>query len=168
MAVNDDLDIPAYNPATIVTSETVTIEAPASIVWEILTDMPRYGEWNPYCFSAKSTLEMGAPVHMKLNSYTTPGEVYPGCEYICAFVPERMISWELPYSDAMPYPARRDQIITALGSDRCTYYSTDAFFENGEHVMFFCSGWIKRAFDDTAKAIKARAEAMHAARKAAA
>jgi len=160
---------PAYDPATTVRSDTVTIEAPASIVWEILTDLPRYGEWNPFCFSAQSTLEMGAPVEMQLNSYTMPGETYPNVEYVCAKWPERMISWELPDTEAMPYPARRDQVIEALGPDRCAYYSTDAFFgPNARHVMFFCGAWIKRAFDDTAHALKARAEAMHAEQKAAA
>ena len=163
------IELPDYDPATTVRSDTVEIDAPASVVWAILTDLPRYGEWNPYCFSAESTLEMGAPVHMKLNSYTVPGEVYPGCEYICAFEPEQLLSWELPYSDEMPYPARRDQVIEALGPERCRYHSTDAFLEeNGKHVMFFCAGWVKRAFDDTARALKARAEAFHAAQKAAA
>ena len=64
----------------------------------------------------------------------------------------------------MPYPARRDQVIEASGSERCRYYSTDTFFgDNARHVMFFCSEWIKRAFDDTAYALKARAEAVHVA-----
>jgi len=49
-----------------------------------------------------------------------------------------------------------------LGPERCAYYSSDAFLgENGIHVMRFTGGWIKRAFDDTARAFKARAEAMH-------
>lgn len=160
---------PPYDPAVTVRSETVTIEAPAAVVWEVLTDLPNYGAWNPYCFAAESTLEMGAPLHMQLNSYTMPGEVYPNVEYICAKVPDRLISWELPHTDAMPYPARRDQVIEAQGPDRCTYYSTDEFFgPNGPHVMFFCGAWVKRAFDDTAQGLKRRAEALYAGRKVAA
>ena len=30
----------------IVTSIDVDIAAPASVVWEVLTDLPRYREWN--------------------------------------------------------------------------------------------------------------------------
>ncbi len=160
---------PSYDPATTVRSDTVTIDAPASVVWEVLTDLPRYGAWNPFCYAVTSTLEMGAPVEMQLNNYTMPGETYPNVEYVCAKVPERLLSWELPDSEAMPYPARRDQVIEALGPARCTYYSTDAFFgPNARHVMFFCGAWIKRAFDDTARALKARAEALHRERQAAA
>lgn len=149
------------DPNAVVSSERVEINAPTSVVWEILTDLPRYGEWNPFCFEAVSTLEMGAPVHMKLHSYTEPGAVLPNCEFVCAFEPERLLSWELPWSEAWPYAARRDQIIEALGSDRCAYVSTDAFLgDNGIHVMRFAGPWVKRAFDDTALALKARAEAI--------
>ncbi len=160
---------PKTDPATTVYSDTVTINAPASVVWEVLTDLPNYGAWNPFCIAAKSTLEMGAPLEMTLANYTMPGETYPNVEYVCANVPEKLLSWELPDSPEMPYPARRDQVIEAVDDQSCTYYSTDAFFgPNAQHVMFFCSQWIKRAFDDTAVALKERAEALHRERKAAA
>lgn len=150
------------NPDAVVTSERVEIAAPAALVWEILVDLPRYGEWNPFCIAAESTLEMGAPVHMTLKSYTEPDATFPNCEYVCAFEPEQLLSWALPHNDAWPYPARRDQIIEPLGDAACTYHSTDAFLgPNGIHVMRFAGPWVKRAFDDTAHALKARAEAMH-------
>jgi len=155
-----------YDPETLVASDPIEIDAPASIVWEILIDMPRYGEWNPFCVAARSTLEMGAPVFMSLVDYTSPGRLIPNVEYICALEPERLLSWELPDSDAWPYPARRDQVIEPLGPNRCRYLSTDAFTgPNGIHVMRFCGAWVTRAFNDTARALKVRAEAMHAERQ---
>ena len=150
-----------YDRDTLVVSDKVEIEAPASVVWEVLTDLPSYSAWNPFCIRAESTLEMGAPVYMTLASYTMPGQLNPNCEYICAIEPERLLSWELQDNPVWPYPARRDQIIEPLGENRCSYYSTDAFFgDNGIHVMRFCGDWVKRAFDDTAKALKKRAEAL--------
>ena len=158
-AENPNVD---FNPDALVTSIKVEIDAPASLVWDILIDMPKYGEWNPFCIECDSTLEMGAPVNMKLKSYITPDEVFDNCEFICAFEPEKMISWELPYSDEWPYPARRDQIIESLGPEKCSYFSTDAFLgDNGIHVMRFAGPWVKLAFDDTAHALKARAEALY-------
>jgi hypothetical protein len=154
------------DPDAIVASDRVEIAAPAAIVWEILIDLPRYGEWNPFCIAATSTLAMGAPVNMTLKSYIEPDVTFPNCEYVCAFEPERRLSWELPHDDAWPYPARRDQIIETIGPEACAYQSTDAFLgPNGIHVMRFAGSWVKRAFDDTALALKARAEAMHRARK---
>ena len=89
-----------FNPDAITRSETVAINAPASIVWQILTDLPRYNEWNPFCIRAVSTLEMGAPVEMTLINYATAGgPTVPNLEYICGFEPERLLSWEFPNLD---------------------------------------------------------------------
>jgi hypothetical protein len=155
--------ISGFDPDAVTVSETVTINAPARVVWDILCDMPRYNEWNPFCVRAESTLEMGAAVNMTLVNYAVPGTLVPNCEYICAFEPERMISWEMVFTPEWPYPARRDQIIEAVGADSCHYHSTDAFLGvNGIHVFRFAGPWIKRAFDDSAFALKARAEMMFA------
>jgi hypothetical protein len=155
-----------YDRSILVASAPVEIEAPASVVWEILMDMGRYGEWNPFCVRAESALELGAPVRMSLVDYANPGRLVPNVEYICALEPERLLSWEFRYDPAWPYPARRDQIITPLGPGRCRYISTDAFTgENGIHVMRFAGPWIERAFNDTARALKRRAEAIHQAGK---
>lgn len=150
----------AVDPDAIVESVTVEINAPASLVWEILTDMPNYGKWNPFCVECESTLKMGAPVKMKLKSYVNaPPEYFENCEYVCAFEPEKQLSWALPHYDAWPYPARRDQFIEAMGPEWCKYFSTDQFLgPNGIHVMRFAGPWIKQAFDDTAHALKAYAE----------
>jgi hypothetical protein len=150
-----------FDPEAVTRSETVEINAPAKIVWDILIDLPRYNEWNPFCIRAVSTLEMGAAVEMTLINYATAGgPTVPNLEYICAKDPEKLMSWEFPNLDYWPYPARRDQVIEATGPDSCRYYSTDAFLGvNGIHVFRFAGPWIKRAFDDSAIALKARAEA---------
>lgn len=154
-----------FDPDAVVESVTVDIAAPASVVWQVLIDLPRYNEWNPSCIRAESTLEMGAPVDMTLQSYAEPGKLFPVVEYICAFEPERLLSWSAPYDDAWPYPARRDQVITATGPNACRYHTTDAFLgEHGIHVYRFAGPWVKRSFDDTAHALKARAEAIWRAR----
>lgn len=157
--------VAGFDPDAVTVSDTVEIAAPARLVWEILLDMPRYAEWNPFCVRAVSTLEMGAAVEMTLANYAVPGSLVPNLEYICAFEPERLISWEMKYTPEWPYPARRDQIIETTGPESCRYHSTDAFLgANGIHVFRFAGPWVKRAFDDTARALKARAEALHAAR----
>ncbi|MCY3793972.1 MAG: SRPBCC domain-containing protein, partial [Gammaproteobacteria bacterium] len=145
----------AYNPDAVVVSETVVIEAPAAVVWEVLVDLPRYGEWNPFCFRCESTLEMGAPVVMKLNSYQGDGEVFDNCEYVCAFEPEKLLSWALPHDDAWPYPARRDQFIESLGPERCAYHSTDALLgPNGIHVMRFADDSFRPSASARAPALR--------------
>ncbi|TCJ37030.1 SRPBCC domain-containing protein [Parafrankia sp. BMG5.11] len=164
----DEDPLEGFDPEAVTVGETVSVKAPARMVWQVLTDMPRYNEWNPFCVRAQSTLEMGAPVDMTLANYAVPGTLVPNCEYICAFEPERLISWEMKHSDAWPYPARRDQVIEQTGADSCRYFSTDAFLgRNGIHVFRFAGPWVKRAFDDSAVALKARAEALWAAERGA-
>jgi len=154
--------ITGYDPKNEVRSITVEIDAPASVVWEILTDLPRYGEWNPFCIKAESTLEIGAPIVMHLTNFWSQ-DIAINTEYVCANDPERMLSWQLGWQADWPYAARRDQLVTALGPDRCTYQSINAFFgDTGTHVMRFASPWVKAAFDNTARALKTRAEAMYA------
>lgn len=75
-----------------------------------------------------------------------------------------MLSWEMTYTDAWPYPARRDQVIEKTGENSCRYISTDAFLgANGIHVFNFAGPWVKRGFDDSARALKLRAETLFAA-----
>ncbi|MFN3424135.1 MAG: SRPBCC domain-containing protein [Novosphingobium meiothermophilum] len=158
-----DDPVSGFDPDAVTVSETVDIAAPARVVWAVLTDMPRYNEWNPFCVRAVSTLEKGAAVDMTLVNYAVPGTLVPNCEYICAFEPERMISWEMIHSEAWPYPARRDQVIEPTGDASCRYFSTDAFLGvNGIHVFRFAGPWVKRAFDDSARALKTRAEMLYA------
>lgn len=155
-----------FDPNAVTVSDKVEIAAPARIVWQILTDLPRYHEWNPFCIHAESTLEMGAAVNMRLINYAAPGSIVPNCEYICAFEPEHMLSWEARHVDWWPYPARRDQVIEKTGPDSCTYISTDAFLgNNGIHVYNFAGPWVKRAFDHSCRQLKLRAEAFFAAEK---
>lgn len=156
--------VAGFDPANLVVSDTIDIAAPASVVWQVLTDFANYNQWNPFCVRADAKLEMGSPVVMRLVNYSNPGTLAPNCEYICAIEPEKMISWELRFIPEWPYPARRDQIIATTGPDSCRYTSTDAFLgENGIHVMRFCGDWVTRAFNDSARALKAHAEALHAA-----
>ena len=156
--------ITGYNPENEVRSITVEIDAPASEVWEILTDLPRYGEWNPFCIKAESTLEIGASIVMHLTNFWNQ-DIAINTEYVCANEPERLLSWKLDWVADWPYAARRDQVITPLGPERCAYYSTNAYYgDTGTHVMRFCGPWVKVAFDNTARALKARAEAMWAGR----
>lgn len=152
-----------FDPRAVTVSDTVEIAAPSRIVWDVLTDLANYNTWNPFCIRAEGKIEIGHPVTMTLLNYAVPGTLFPNCEYITSIVPERQISWDLPYDPAWPYPARRDQIIEPTGPQSCRYFSTDAFLgETGIHVFNFAGPWIKRAFDDTARALKAHAEARFA------
>ena len=146
----------------LVTSIEVDIDAPASLVWEVLTDLERYPQWNPFCPRIESTLKLGDPVHMHIS---VPGtsETQPVSETLVACEPQRLLSWEMRPTAENKDAARRDQYIEALGSDRCRYVTTDIFLGvNADEIMKNHGGWVKAGFDAMALALKARAEALHA------
>ena len=51
------------------------VKAPADVVWEVLTDLPRYGEWNPFVVACDSTLKPGDPIRMQVNITGKPQSV---------------------------------------------------------------------------------------------
>jgi hypothetical protein len=156
-----------YNPDHVARSARVEIDAPASVVWDVLIDLPKYGEWNPFCVKCESTLEMGAPVVMTIASLWDPSEINVMTEFVCAYEPEKLLAWEMYWSEAWPYAGRRDQVIERLGPEKCAYYSTDAFLgANAIHIHRFAQSWISAAFTTTARALKARAEQIYSAQRA--
>ncbi len=155
-----------YNPNHVARSARVEIDAPASVVWDVLVDLPRYPEWNPFCIKCVSTLEMGAPVVMTIAMPWDTTEQVTMTEFLCAWEPGKLLSWEMYWTEEWPYAGRRDQVIEKLGPAKCAYYSTDAFLgDSGIHIARFGMGWISAAFTMTAKALKARAEEVYAAQR---
>lgn len=148
----------------IVTSITVEIDAPARVVWEVLTDLDNYHEWNSFCPSIQCGLQIGDPVLMQVRA---PGsdETFPVHEYLVACDPEQLLSWEQrPVPENMD-AARRDQYITAIDANRCSYFTTDIFLGlNQDTIMREHGAWVKKGFDQMALDLKRRAEALHARR----
>ena len=46
------------------------IDAPPEVVWEVLTDLAAYGEWNPFITSSVGTAEVGEKL---VNRMEPPG-----------------------------------------------------------------------------------------------
>jgi hypothetical protein len=148
----------------VVTSETVEIAAPASFVWDVLVDYPSYPEWNPYTIAVETSLEIGDRIDLTLpNPDGTDGTIL-NREYIRIVDPPH----HLRYDTGEEYQGllgMRDQYITELGPDRCTYYTTDTLSgELADLVMEMNGDWIQAGFDSVANALKTRAELLLAAR----
>jgi hypothetical protein len=150
--------------SNLVTSITVDIDAPASVVWEVLTDFPRYAEWNGFCVGLETTGRLGDLVCMQVRIPDTD-TVIPVNEFLVAWEPERLLSWEQRPTEDNKDAARRDQYVEADGSARCRYFTTDQFLGvNADTIMRNHGAWVKQGFDQCARDVKRRAEALHAAR----
>jgi uncharacterized protein YndB with AHSA1/START domain len=58
-----------------VIDQDLEIDAPAELVWQVLTDFARYGEWNPFCVECATTLKPGDAIRMKVILTGKPQEV---------------------------------------------------------------------------------------------
>ena len=75
--------------------KTVRIEtpiaAPVEVVWDVMTDLPRYGEWNPFITSIEGELQPGAQLRV---TFELPGrKPRTLTPTVTAIEPERRISW---------------------------------------------------------------------------
>lgn len=143
--------------------EPVAIHAPAQVTWGILADLPKYPEWNPFTVQVISTLNMGEPVivaialgHKRVMRQQFTLEV---------FEPPYRIAWRLPkIGHRLIFSAYREQQITPISDDHCTYSTCDSFTGWLAGAIYGMQGaWVERNFQSMATALKARAEAMFAA-----
>ena len=148
-----------------ITSIRVEIEAPADLVWEILVDLPRYGEWNGFNPRIASTLRLGDPVDMQAVVPGT-GRSLDIIEHLCAIEPGRLLAWEQRPTAANPDAGRREQFLEPLGPERCAYHHVDTFLgPNADKIMQEHGAWVKEGFDGMARDLKRRAEALFAERR---
>jgi polyketide cyclase/dehydrase/lipid transport protein len=148
----------------VVTSVTVKIEAPAAFAWDVLVDYPSYPQWNPYTVAVETTLEIGDRIDLTLPAVDGPsdgtGGTFINREFIRVVDPPH----HLRYDTGEEIPGVfgvRDQWITELGPDRCTYHTTDTLSGTyADLVMETTGDWIKAGFDSVANALKARTEGL--------
>ncbi len=140
----------------IVIDHDLEIDAPAKLVWEVITDAARYGEWNPFVLECNTTLEPGSPINMKVKL----GKSIQKANEVMDQVNEgRGFSYRMKPPPLGALRSYRTHDIEPLGEDRCRYRS-----------HFELAGWLspvvslimrrhmQTGFDGMAQGIKNRAE----------
>ena len=140
----------------LISSDTVEIEAPIERVWEILVDVERYGDWNPFTTRVETNFEIGSPVDL----YVTLGPLkLKQPETIVAVDRPHLLVWRTKVGARVLLSARREQRLEALGETRCRYLTTDAFKGLLTPLVVFLFGrLVRRGFNDMAWALKKHAE----------
>jgi|GEM_PF-288391 len=132
---------------------TVDIQAPAEVAWQILTDLPRYPEWNPLIPRAVGRLEPGQDLEFTAR---VGRWVRTQRQTVYEVVENRKLVWsgaeETPLGELVR--GVRTQTLTPLGPDRCRYTSTEVFTGPA-------AGLTRRLYGDTLHAgIRAMGEAL--------
>lgn len=139
----------------------ITINAPAELVWTVLTDFPAYSEWNPFTVKAESSLVLGEPVVLyipqgKSGKLSRQEFVLVECK-----APE-LIAWRLPkLGHRLLFNAYREQTIEMLTKDVCTYTTSDTFAGLMAGKIHKSQGkWVEKNFGRMAEALKLRCETL--------
>jgi hypothetical protein len=136
----------------------ITIDAPRAHVWSILVDIARYPEWNPFTPKIETTLKLGEPVilHVAMQP-EKPTLRQP--EVMTSYVEGEELGWGTKMGGGILLKANRTQRLTEVAPSRCHYRSVDVF--QGlltPMIMSLYRVHVQRGFDETARALKERAE----------
>jgi hypothetical protein len=105
----------------LVIEHRLRIDAPAQTVWEVVTHLDRYPEWNPFVIACSSTLTVGDPIRMRVR--VLPGLAQPQTERILEHEPGRRLAYGIPASALGALTSRRSHQVTALTPERTEYVS---------------------------------------------
>jgi len=144
-------------PLTI--DHVLEVAAPADIVWGVVTDLDRYGEWNPFVVACRSTLRVGDPIEMRVHVLRAFAQKQT--ETIVEHDPGRSFSYGLANAPLGAVRSRRSHLVVPLGEDRSRYESR---FELGGWcppvVAGLVGGSLRRGFGGMAAALVTRAETL--------
>jgi hypothetical protein len=136
----------------------IEIDAPPDDVFDILTDLDRYAEWNPFTPRIDSTLELGAPVDMRVRLFEGR-RLLRQVEYVTVVNRPTQLCWGANIPLRSLVRADRCQTLEPLPGDRTRYICSDQF--SGwltPIVMRYFGPAVKRGFEDCAFALKQHAE----------
>jgi hypothetical protein len=92
----------------------VEIDAPAEAVWEVLTDFPRWSEWNPAIPSLAGELRVGSDLAIQLD---LSGRAMNVAATIQELVPGERFSWRGHLGAEFLFLGRREFSVESLEPD---------------------------------------------------
>ena len=105
------------------------VAAPPAHVWEVVCDLARYPEWNPFVVRCSSTLAVGDPIEMRVRLFSAWAQ--PQRERIFEHEPGTRLCYGLAPSRLGALASRRSHEVVPSGASSARYVS-----------HFELSGWL--------------------------
>lgn len=96
------------------------IDAPAALVWKVLTDFARYPEWNPFLPGCSSSLRPGDPIDLQVKLGARPQRQR---EWIVEHDPGRRFMYRMKPVPLSALSSQRSHDLESLGATRTRYRS---------------------------------------------
>lgn len=106
----------------------IEINAPAATVWEVITDLKRYPEWNPFMRECSTTFKPGDPINMKVALFAKP---QPQTEIVQEYVEGKRFAYTMKPVGGGTLSSYRSHEVEALPNGRSRYRS-----------YFHLKGWL--------------------------
>ena len=154
---------PAKPPPGLRIEHRVGVQAPAEVIWEVISDLKSWSQWNPLYPRAAGEIRIGSVLDLTLAlPGQKPQEIRPT---VIDWVPNDQLHWRLTMLGGMVKTVRFLEIET-LAEASCIVSSGEYFGGfMGPSVGKRMGNAIYRGFRDMNEALKARAELLWAARK---
>lgn len=140
---------------------SVEIAAPAALLWQVITDLDRYPQWNPFVVGCRSGLAVGSPIEMRVRGLA-PWTVTQR-EEVLVHEPGRRLCYGLRGAFLGGISSTRCHLVSARGPDASRY---DSSFElRGALAPIVCAllgRRLARGFQSMTEGLTARAEALFA------
>ena len=135
----------------------IEIDAPAERIFDILTNLKSYPEWNPFTPRVESTLRPGDPVHLfvRLRGERLSHRV----EYVTRNERPSRLCWGTTIGAGFLLCAERCQTLTRLDERRTRFVNEDVLRGWLAPLVMRAFGRdMQRGFESVATALKKRAE----------
>ncbi|MEV0245804.1 SRPBCC domain-containing protein [Nocardia sp. NPDC050712] len=137
----------------------VYIDAPAEVVWRVLTDFAHYGDWNPFVPECKTSLVPGEPIDMVVNLGPRRQRQR---EFIRSHTPGREFSYTMKPVPLGTLHSARTHTVTAVTPTRTRY---ESHFElNGwlhPVVAALLGKQLRNGFEGMTAAVQRQSESLH-------
>jgi len=145
---------------------TTEIEAPAELVWQVLTDFAAYPEWNPFVREASGTFEVGEVFQLEVR---LGEETWKVKQKIISLIPGYQYAWtSRSWYVLLATWGLRTFNIESLGPNRCRFVDAENTYGPLAFVVKARYGEaLNEGLSAAGEALKARAEGLTVAAKGA-
>jgi len=135
----------------------IVIDAPSERVWNILTDLDRFPEWNPFIRRASGRIETGA--RLKVTLHPSGGRATTFKPSVLKVEPNKELQWQGHLGIQGLFDGQHIFELRSLGDARMLFVQRERF---GGILLPFLTGMLKnetaRGFNEMNQALKSRAE----------
>ncbi|OUS06199.1 hypothetical protein A9Q81_03430 [Gammaproteobacteria bacterium 42_54_T18] len=140
-----------------VVSDTVEINAPIELVWEILVDIAQYPHWNPFTVKIEGNLKVGNALDLHVNMPKRGDRVQT--EIVEKIDAPHCLSWGMTLGLSPLLSALREQKLESISINRCSYVTSDRFSGLLSPLVYFLFyDDVYGGFNRVAYALKNKAE----------